>query len=86
MHVSYERFFRVNRCDIAYLKFIIESYEGVAVISTVDNEGPLVRILSTPSLAAELDLLLAALSREIVMTEAAPPPVSDTISKGACHA
>ena len=77
MHISHRRFFRVGRRDLAYLKFIIEAYEGVAILSTVDREGPLIRITSTPSLAAELDLLLAALSREIVMTETAPPQAPD---------
>jgi hypothetical protein len=32
--------FRVKRKDIAFLKFIVEAYEGVAVLSTEDpSEG-----------------------------------------------
>jgi Domain of unknown function (DUF4911) len=86
MHISYNKFFRIDRNDLAYLKFVIEAYEGLAVVSTVDKEGFLVKIMSTPSLAADLDLLLAALSQEISMTETVPPPASGAICGGICHA
>jgi Domain of unknown function (DUF4911) len=86
MYSSYTRFFRIGRRDLAYLKFIIEAYEGLAVLSTADREDSLVRIMSTPSLAADLDLLLAALSREITMTEIPTPPAPCATSGGVSHA
>lgn len=86
MHISYKRFFRIVRRDLAYLKFIIEAYEGIAFLSTVEREGPLVKITSTPSLAAELDLLLEALSGEIAMTETVPPHAPGAVREGDCHA
>ncbi len=73
MHTPYRKFFRIDRRDLAYLKFIIEAYEGIAVLSTVDREGPVVRITSPSSRAVELDLLLAALAGEVVMTEVKAP-------------
>ena len=74
MHTSHRRLFRIGRRDLAYLKFIIEAYEGLAVLSTVEKEGPVVSITSPSCLAAEIDLLLAALSREVAMTETTPFP------------
>lgn len=82
MHTSYRKFFRIDRRDLAYLKFIIEAYEGIAVLSTADREGPIIQVTSTPSRAAELDLLLAALAGEVVMSEVQEPQSG----KGAYHA
>ncbi len=73
MFPAHRRYFRVGRRDLAYLKFIIEAYEGLAILSTVEKEGALVRISSPSCCAADIDLLLDALSREIAMTETAIP-------------
>jgi len=80
MFPSHKRFFRVDRRDLAYLKFIIEAYEGLAILSTVEKEGHVISITSPSCLAAEIDLLLAALSREVVMTETTPPPLTGPLS------
>lgn len=63
------RYFRVERHDLAYLKFIVESYEGLAILSTADRETGTV-VVSYPSYFAEdMDLLLKALGTEIAMKE-----------------
>ena len=33
---STRKVFRVNRCDINYLRTIIESYDGMAIVKTID--------------------------------------------------
>ena len=85
MGFSSSRFFRIERRDLAYLKFVIEAYDGLAVVSTVDRDGPLIRIQTTPSLVAELDRLLIALAQEIAMTESAPPPLTGGANPGVHH-
>ena len=80
MHIPHRRFFRVGRRDLAYLKFIIEAYEGLAILSTVEKEGPVISITSPSCSAAEIDLLLAALSREVAMTEALPFPLTGPLA------
>jgi Domain of unknown function (DUF4911) len=86
MNETCTRYFLVDRRELAYLKFIIEAYEGLAVLSTVEREGAVVKLTTPSSLAADLDLLLAALSQEIPMTETVPPPASGAICGGICHA
>ena len=44
MFHSLARYFRVSRHDLVYLKFILEAYEGLAVLSTIEREGAIVRI------------------------------------------
>jgi hypothetical protein len=68
-HFMIKRCFKVSRADIAYLHFIIESYEGLANLSTIDNRIGIV-LLSIPQyFAGEVDSLLQALRTEISMTE-----------------
>ncbi len=66
------RYFRVDRCDIAYFRFILEAYEGLATLSTLDARHGLV-VLSIPESQADaVDALLAALGREIFLNEVPP--------------
>lgn len=73
MFETLARYFRVNRHDLVYLKFILEAYEGLAVLSTVQREEAVVRIGYPHFSAADVDALLAALSGEIEMTEVPAP-------------
>jgi len=73
MFPAHRRYFLVARRDLVYLKFIIEAYEGLAILSTIEKEGALVSITSPSCSAADIDLLIEAFSREIAMTETAPP-------------
>lgn len=68
-HSLTKRCFKVNRKDIAYLHFIVESYEGLATLSTVDGRNGIV-LLSVPAgFTAEAELLLRGLKDEITITE-----------------
>ena len=63
------RYFRVNRRDIAYFRFTLEAYEGLATLSTLDARNGIV-VLSIPEcFADEVAALLAALAHEIDLTE-----------------
>ncbi len=79
MHIrtSLKRYFTVNRRDIAYLRFIIESYEGLSTLSTVDAAKGTVS-LSVPScFADDVDGLVRALENEIEIKETLPPHGTD---------
>lgn len=61
------RYFRVNRRDMVYLKFILEAYEGMNVMSTVDNAAGIIRIAIMPGFEDDMDALLAELGRQVAM-------------------
>lgn len=61
------RFFRVNRRDMVYLKFILEAYEGMNVMSTVDNAAGIIRIAIMPGFEDDMDALLAELGTKVTM-------------------
>ena len=59
---------------MAYLTFILEAYEGLATLSTVEKKETLVSITTLPWATADLDRLITALQGEITLIETAPPP------------
>lgn len=61
------RYFKVARRDMVYLKFILEAYEGMNVMSTVDNGAGIIRIAIMPGFEADMDALLAELGRMVTM-------------------
>lgn len=61
------RYFRVNRRDMVFLKFILEAYEGMNLMSTVDNVAGIIRILIMPGFQEDMDGLLAELGRQVSM-------------------
>ena len=60
------RVIRVAREDIAYFKFLFESYEGVALIRTVEKRADgsvVIAILATADFRGETDAILADVAR-----------------------
>jgi hypothetical protein len=61
------RYFRVAHRDMVFLKFILEAYEGMNVMSTVDNKEGIIRIAIMPGFVQDIDELLAELGRQVGM-------------------
>ncbi|MBW4054225.1 MAG: DUF4911 domain-containing protein [Proteobacteria bacterium] len=61
------RYFKVTHRDMVYLKFILEAYEGMNVMSTVDNKAGIIRIAIMPGFVEDMDGLLVDLGRDVPM-------------------
>jgi hypothetical protein len=61
------RYFRVKHRDMVYLKFILEAYEGMNVMSTVDNQAGIIRIAIMPGFEHDMDALLGELGAKVPM-------------------
>jgi len=59
------RYYRLHRRDIAYFKFVIESYEGMAVVRTKDPHEAIVELMVAPGWERDVDELIEGLQREI---------------------
>jgi len=59
------RYFRLRRNDIAYFKFIIESYEGMAVVRTKDPREAVVELMVAPGWEKDIEEVLESLRTEI---------------------
>ena len=58
-------YLRLRRKDIAYFKFIIESYEGMAVVRTQDPHEAIVELMVAPGWEEDVDEVLEGLRKEI---------------------
>ena len=61
------RYFKVAHRDMVFLKFILEAYEGMNVMSTVDNQAGIIRIAIMEGFEPDMDGLLAELGRQVAM-------------------
>jgi hypothetical protein len=62
---SVRRYYRIDRRQIAFLKFIIEAYDGIATLSTIDPRRGVVALDIPPGCASEVDTLLEELGRQM---------------------
>ena len=59
------RYLRIRREEIAYFKFIIESYEGMAVVRTKDPREAIIELMIAPGWEEDLEFVLAGLRQEM---------------------
>ena len=65
-----KRYFRVDRREIAFIKFIFEAYDGIAVLETLDPKAGIVVFHIAPGCERDVDAILQDLKREIVIEAA----------------
>ncbi len=68
---------RIEKKDIGYLKWLLESHDGLATPTTRDDTVDIIDLLVSPDFGAEVEALLEALKEEmtleIVDTPTRPP-------------
>lgn len=84
MHEIFTRFFQINRRDLVYLKFILEAYEGLSTLSTVDQTAGIVQLSYPACFAGDMKDLVSALARDITITEVRHPDLG--LKENFCHA
>ena len=67
---SVKRYYRVDRREIAYLRFIFEACQGIANIETLSPESGLIVIYIAPGCETDVDMILADLGSDIMMEAA----------------
>jgi hypothetical protein len=77
MAIALERsdllFYRVDPYEIHYLKFILEAYEGLATLTTLNSKTGLIQLAVPPGRQDSLESLLEALGRELGLERVAAP-------------
>src|SRR5215468_4634394 len=72
-------FLMVPRAEIGYVKFIFESYEGLAVLRTIDRQRGLLVVLAVPDGMEQVRLVVESLAEEIGAHEVPWPPEVDDL-------
>jgi hypothetical protein len=67
------RYFRIDRRQIAYVKFILEAYEGLAVLSTVDPERGVVKLHIAPGCEDDVAGILSDLGNHLMIRPVSEP-------------
>jgi len=62
-----KRYYRVDRRDIAFLRFIFEAYEGLAMIETLNPESGVIVFYIAPGCETDVDMILRDLKGDIMM-------------------
>lgn len=63
------RYYQLASRDLVYMKFILEAYEGLSTMSTVDGKRGIVRVNYPVAFADDMAALMEALGAEMAVTE-----------------
>lgn len=73
MHQLQPLFLRVQPADIALIKFIFESYEGVAVVRTLDRHDAIIVVLVSEDFLDVAREIVRSLHEQVSFEEIPPP-------------
>jgi hypothetical protein len=59
------RCYRVDRHQISFVKFILEAYDNVAVLSTLDPRQGMVQVIIAPGCETMVDGIMTGLAEDI---------------------
>ena len=74
-----KRYYRVDRREIAFIKFIFEAYDGIAVLETLDPKTGIVAFHIAPGCERDVDAILEDLKREILIE---PAQIKNELASG----
>ena len=66
--------YRVDRREIAFIKFIFEGYDGIAGMRTINPAKGIIELRIAPGPEEPVDRILQDLKREILMRRLATEP------------
>jgi hypothetical protein len=69
-----KQYFRIHRTHICFVRFILEAYEGIALMRTIDAKKGIVEIMTAPGCDNEVDAILSDLRQSILITDPLDSP------------
>lgn len=69
-----KQYYRVDRRKIHFLKFILEGYDGVALLSTIDSRLGTVRVCISPGCEEEVKDILRDVAETVRIEPVEYPP------------
>jgi hypothetical protein len=62
-----KKYYRVDRREIAFLRFIFEAYDGIAFIRTIDPQKGIIVLHIAPGCENDIDFILRDLKKDIMI-------------------
>lgn len=72
-----EIYLRIRREDIALVKFLLESYEGIGIVRTIDKKKATVAVLAMPDFIRDVRAVLESLREHLDWYEIPRPEEQD---------
>ena len=69
MKLMIEKLFEVKKNDIAPIQFIIEGYEGMATVSTIDPHKAIIKFFIMPDFISDITLIIDNLKNKYKIVE-----------------
>ena len=66
---SKRKYIRVDRKEINYLKFILEGYDGLASLTTINSAKGIVLLCIAPGCEKDMDMVFRELKKDIMIDE-----------------
>ena len=63
------RYFKVDRRDLVHLKFILEAYEGMSTLSTVEPTGVIIRLAIPWGFTEDVQSIIDTVGAQISIDE-----------------
>ncbi len=64
-----KKYYRVDRKDIHFLRFIFEGHDGIAGVTTIDPAAGIVSVWIPPGCEADAEMILDGLKNDMMMEE-----------------
>ena len=62
-----KKYYRIDRREISFLKFILEAYDGLALLTTIDSKKGIVVIKIAPGGEADVEMILQDLKKKVMI-------------------
>ena len=67
------RNFKIDTSDIVFIKAVLESYEGMVVMRTIESGKPVIELLIAHDFAEDVDKVIRDLAKQVLIEEVARP-------------
>lgn len=66
---SIKKILRVDRREICFLKFILEAYDGISTLTTIDAHQGIVMLRIAPGCEGDVDVVLQDLKKDMIIDD-----------------
>ena len=66
-----KKYFRVDRRKIHLIRFILEGYDGIATLTTIDPHRGIVRLNISPGCEDDVEAVIQDIKKDVIITRSA---------------
>jgi len=64
-----KKYLRIDRREICFLKFILEAYDGIATLTTINAHQGIVMLRIAPGCEGDVETVLQDLKKDIIIDD-----------------